>query len=147
MVQGLAEFNRRWGAIPAKVRASVQEAMERYAEQIVGEMDARKPLQEIEIGWTWGGAPAGAVTLGKVATESERSLRITIYATAATEGGSFPSVARWFEFGTAERVQKTTGRGTGRIAAQPYFFPTWRARRTRVRGGITRAMNKAIREV
>ena len=36
-----------------------------------------------------------------------------------------PSAAdwRWFEFGTEERVQKTTGRRTGRIIAQPFVVP------------------------
>lgn len=30
---------------------------------------------------------------------------------------------RWFEFGTAERVQKSTGRRAGRIKAQPFVVP------------------------
>lgn len=30
---------------------------------------------------------------------------------------------RWFEFGTAERRQKTTGRRAGRIKAQPFVMP------------------------
>lgn len=39
--------------------------------------------------------------------------------------------ARIQEFGTKSR------------AANPYFFPTWRTNRTRVRGAITRAVRKA----
>lgn len=30
---------------------------------------------------------------------------------------------RWFEFGTAERFQRTTGRRAGRITAQPFVHP------------------------
>ena len=35
----------------------------------------------------------------------------------------FSSLAHLFEFGTAERVQKTTGRRTGRMPAEPFMRP------------------------
>lgn len=35
----------------------------------------------------------------------------------------FSSLAHLFEFGTAERVQTTTGRRTGRMAASPFLRP------------------------
>ena len=53
-VQGLSELNRRWGAIPDRLRAAVREEMERTAAEIVKDMEAVKPLAEITIGWTWG---------------------------------------------------------------------------------------------
>lgn len=50
-----------------------------------------------------------------------------------SRGGQFQN-ARIQEFGTKSR------------AANPYFFPTWRANRTRVRSAITRAVRKAWRD-
>lgn len=51
-------------------------------------------------------------------------------AVSNSRGQTFQN-ARIQEFGTKSRV------------ANPYFFPAWRANRTRVRGAITRAVRKA----
>jgi HK97 gp10 family phage protein len=54
---------------------------------------------------------------------------------------------RWIEFGTGERVQKTTGRRVGRMPAQPHIFPTFRAKRKAIRRKMANAVNKAVRKV
>lgn len=54
---------------------------------------------------------------------------------------------RWIEFGTGERVQKTTGRHVGRMPAQPHIFPTFRAKRKAIRRKMANAVNKAVRKV
>ena len=63
MVKGLAEFNRRWGAIPEKVRQAARDTLEQNAEEIVADMKRVAPKGESldlvnSIGWTWGDAPA-----------------------------------------------------------------------------------------
>lgn len=138
MVQGLAQLERRWKAIPDRVREEVRKAMEAAALGIVADMDRLKPLPEIEIGWTWGEAPAGSMVLGKVGGKDYGALRITIFAKGATFD------ARWFEFGTAPRFHKS-GKYVGQIAAVPFFFPVWRVWRRRVKARITAAIKRGLK--
>jgi len=132
MVQGLAEMNRRWGAIPGKVRAAARDALEDVATDLVNQMRAVAPRQTGElaasINWTWGDAPAGAMVLGTVRGSDYGTMRITIYA-----GGGDAFHARFQEFGTVK------------MAANPFFYPVWRTRRRGAKSKITRAISKAIR--
>ena len=132
MVQGLAEFQRRWNAIPAKVSAEVRKAMEEVAEEIVTQMYSVAPHKTGDlagsIGWTWGDAPKGSMTIGTVGKTEYATMRITIYA-----GDKDAFYARWQEFGTTK------------MPANPFFYPVWRAKRKSARNRITRAMNKAIK--
>lgn len=54
---------------------------------------------------------------------------------------------RWIEFGTGERVQKTTGRRVGRMPAQPHIFPTYREKQKSIRRKMANAVNRAVRKV
>jgi len=131
-VDGLAQFQRRWGAIPAKVRATVQDTLGAIAEGLVQEMRAVAPADtgkgRASINWTWGSAPAGAHVLGHVAAGPDTRLRITIYAAGGDE------FYMWFqEFGTVN------------MPANPFFYPVWRARRRSARSRVTRSINRAIR--
>lgn len=148
MVEGVAQLHRRLQAIPPRVKTAVRREIERVAGQLVAQMRRINPLPgDIDVQWTWGAPPAGSVTLARTARRAD-GIRATIYATARTSAypGGFPAVARWFEFGTGPRWQRTTGRYSGRIVAQPYFFPVYRAERRRVRSAITRAARRAIQE-
>lgn len=141
MVKGVAALTRKLTVtMPAKVEARARAAMEKGADELVAMMKRLAPFPDIanSIGWTWGDAPKGAVVLAQSKSES-RGLKITVYATDWR--------ARWFEFGTAERVQKTTGRSTGRIVAHQFFFPSYRALRKRIKSRVTREMKRCIREV
>lgn len=139
-------------AIPPRVEADIRRSIERIARQIVGQMERINPLPgDIKIGWTWGRPPRGAVVLARSGPPRPgQRLQATIYATATTSrfpaGAGFPIVARWFESGTVPRYQRRSGRYTGRIVAQPYFFPVFRAERRRARSAITRAVRRAIRD-
>lgn len=133
MVQGLRELKARWSSIPRRVTEAVQAEMEKQAEQVVQMMRRLVPVDQGDlrdsIGWTWGEAPKGAMTIGKVGGKEYGTLRITIYAGGTKD--SFHGVFQEF--------------GTRNMAANPFFYPSWRARRKRVKSGITKAMNKAIR--
>lgn len=133
MVKGLDRLNRRWRAVPKNARINVRAAMEDLASDIVEEMWSRAPFRDGvlsgSIGWTWGDAPAGSMTIGKVGGKEYGAMRITIYA-----GGGEAFYARFHEFGTQD------------MPANPFFFPVWRARKRRVKGRISRAMSKSIRE-
>ncbi len=139
MVQGLAQLQRKLTVtIPAKVEAATRAAMEKGAQEVVDMMKRLAPFEAIRdsINWTWGDAPKGSFTIFKSSSGREyAALRITIYVADWR--------AHWFEFGTVERFLKT-GQPTGKIAASPFFFPSYRAMRKRIKSRITRAMKKAI---
>jgi HK97 gp10 family phage protein len=107
--------------------------MEDLANDLVEEMWSRAPYDDGvlqgSIGWTWGDAPAGSLTIGTVGGREFGTMRITIFA-----GGGDAFYARFHEFGTVN------------MAAKPFFFPVYRARRRSVRSRITGAIRKAIRE-
>ena len=137
MVQGLDRLQRRFAAIPEKVRAAAADAMEKGAEEIVQLMRQWVPKDSgagaASINWTWGEAPKGAMTLGTYKGNARGSLQITIYAGGQTPlGDAF--YLRFQEFGTVK------------MRANPFFYPAFRARRIRAKSRITRAINKAIKE-
>lgn len=134
MVKGLDDFNRRWGAIPDKVRQAARETLEQNAEEIVADMRRAAPVDDGDlrdsINWTWGDAPEGTLTVGTVGGSEYAALRITIYA-----GGGDAFYARFQEFGTVN------------MPANPFFYPVWRTRKRRVKSRLTRNINKAIKSL
>lgn len=146
-IKGLKELQRKLDALPARVKQRIREAMEAGADEIVSMAKALVPadsgaLRE-SIGWTYGRAPKGAMTIGKVQSIGG-DLTITIYA-----GNSEAFYARWVEFGTSAHKAggKFEGADIPAIPAQPFFYVSFRANRKRVKGRITRAINKAAKEV
>jgi hypothetical protein len=148
MVEGIPELKRRFGAIPGILQDQLRPELAKAAAQIVQSMNALKPIPEIQIEWTWGPPPAGVVSLGRVAQSDGDREFISIYANAFTSEypGGFPAIARWFEFGTLERFQNN-GKSTGSLAAQPFFYPSYRANKSKVRSAIARKVNKAVRSL
>ena len=133
MVEGLDRLKRKMTvSIPRHVRAATRAAMEKSANEIVASARTFAPVDTGDlrdsIGWTWGDAPKGALTLASSRPVGDGE-RITIYA-----GGGDAFYARFQEFGTQA------------MPASPFFFPAYRLNRKRAKGRITRAMKKAIRE-
>lgn len=133
MVEGLARFERRWRAIPQRVRDAVASEMERIADQVVADMRRLVPRKSgdlaASIGWTWGEAPKGSMTIGSVGGREYAGLKITFFA-----GGGDEFYGRFQEFGTQD------------MTANPFFFPVWRLWRRRAKSRISRAVSKAITE-
>lgn len=141
MVQGLASLNRKLTvSIPKRVQEATRRAMEKGAEETVQMMKRLVPVDSgalrDSIGWTWGDAPAGSFTIGTVSGREYGTLRITIYA-----GNEQTLVGSRKQFQLA-RLQEF---GTQAMAANPFFYPSWRAMRKRVKARITREMRKAIK--
>ncbi len=132
-VIGLESLKRKLLAIPEQAKAEIRKAMEASAEEIVRFAKSLAPVDtgdlQMSISWTWGDAPKGTMILGRVVGD-KNDLVITIYA-----GGSEAYWARWVEFGTSK------------MKSQPFFLPAYRANRKRVRGRITRGINKAAKKV
>jgi hypothetical protein len=148
MVQGIPRLRARLNKAAANIEAEIERAVAQSANEIVAQMLALRPDNSIVIGWTWGAAPAGAMAIGETKATNSDGLRATIFATGPMlQNSRVPiTLARVFEFGTEMRVQRTTGRRTGVMPARPYFFPVYRANRSRARGRISRAVRKAAQK-
>ncbi|NTI22378.1 HK97 gp10 family phage protein [Rhizobium rhizogenes] len=155
MVTGIKELEQALRkTLPALVETQVRAAMEKAADSVVSQMKSRAPVyagdetvrrdrrhkgQPIvpgairdSIAWTWGEAPAGTVTLGSVKTKQftgTGSYKLTIYA-----GNKEAFYTRWAEFGTRK------------WGGNPFFFSTWRNNKSKVKGMMTRAIRKAIKD-
>lgn len=116
--------------VPGAVKAAARKALRAGANELVDEMRRLVPVDQGDlrdsISWTFGDAPAGTLAIDSFGGNSD--LRVTIYA-----GGGDAYYAFFQEFGT--RFQPGT----------PFFFPSYRKLRRRVRSRITREINKAIR--
>lgn len=151
MVKGVAELQKKLTVVfPALVKRRIEEAMKVAIQEVVAEMENTAPVYagpEIRrsdgspirpralrdsIGWKWGDPPKGSISFGSVQTglAGEGVTKISIYA-----GDKEAFYARWVEYGT----RKWKG--------NPFFYRTWRNHRSRVRGRITRAIRKAIKEM
>lgn len=125
--------------VPDVARRAAAQAMEKGAQEIVEEMKRLVPVDSGDlrdsIGWTWGDVPAGSFTIadirsGKNKGDQYATLRIKIYA-----GNREAFYARFVEFGTR----------TG-SPAQPFFYVSWKARKTEFRRNIRAAVRAAIRQ-
>lgn len=127
-IDGYERLVRRWSQIPQLVQDNVRIAMEKLADEMVKEMKAAAPKDtgdlEASINWTWGEAPAGAMTLGTFRGSDYATMRLTVYA-----GGGDAFYARFQEFGTVK------------MPAHPYFFPVWRKKKR----GFKRRMANAVK--
>lgn len=147
-VQGLNRLKRKLKRFPAVVEQEIRAAMEQSATEIVALAKSLAPVDDGDlqrsIGWTWGAAPEGAIVLGKVKSSRSGNMVITVYA-----GGGDAFHARFVEFGTAPHVNggRFAGSQNPGTAAQPFFYPAYRATRKRAKGRITRAVNKAAKQV
>jgi len=146
-IEGLKRLQAKLDRLPIKVKERIREAMEAGANEIV-EMakslvaDDTGALRD-SIGWTYGRAPKGAMTLGKVESLGG-DMTITIYA-----GNSEAFYARWIEFGTSSHTAggKFAGAKIPAQPARPFFYVSFRANRRRVKSRISRAITKAAKEV
>lgn len=146
-----SKFSRKMRQMETLVHERLTEAVERWAARVVAEMRAMLAISwpaladDVTIDWTWGDAPSGAISVGRASKGREYDqLTVTIYARAKSGSGIS---ATWFEFGTAQRVQTTTGRRTGRVTANPFFFPVYRANKSRVQSGLRSTLRTAIKRI
>lgn len=143
MVTGVAELHAKLAEVPQLVQDEVVQEMEKSAALLVSEMKALVPEDEGDlkssIGWSWGDAPAGSLTIGSFRGREFGKLKITIYAGNST---TIVTNKRGIEFQNA-RLQEF---GTVNMAANPYFFPVFRANKTRIRSNISRAVTRAFKK-
>ena len=129
----------KFAAVPQKVEQAIVAEIEAQANKVVADMKRLVPVDSgalrASIGWTWGDAPKGSVKIGTVRGRSHARIGVTVYAGTRDKslGSADAFYARFQEFGTVK------------MAANPFFFPIWRASRTRVKAALTRAVRKGVR--
>ena len=120
--------------LPDAMRAEIKLAIEAQADEIVALMKRLVPHQSGDlrdsIGWTWGDAPKGSVSVASVGASALADLRVTIFA-----GNAEAYYARWVEFGTRK------------MRARPFFFVSWRAGRKPAKNKIRAAIRKVAKQV
>jgi hypothetical protein len=160
-----SKFTRKMRQMETLVHDRLTAAVERWAGRLVTDMRAILAVSwpaladKVEIDWTWGEAPAGAITIGKAGRTEYDQITVTVYARARSGSGIS---AAWFEFGTAPRfrhvgrraagrrtriVGRNAGGYTGQITANPFFFPVYRANKRRIISGLRSTLRTAIRKI
>jgi HK97 gp10 family phage protein len=137
-ISGLEQLRAKIRALPEAARADIRKAMEQSADEVVAMAKRLVPVDSgalrDSIGWTWGEPPKGSFALARSGPPGEA---ITIYAGSRDKelGGRDAFYVRWVEFGTVTAT------------AHPFFFPSWRALRRRVKSRNSRAVSKAFKKV
>lgn len=145
-VSGLKE---KFAELPETIETALKDQIEKEAGKIVAFMRALLMAQpydikdKIEIDWTWGDVPEGAVTVAEYRGKERLELVAKIYARGKQGSGI---AAQWFEFGTKRRSTKL-GRDRGSISASPFFFPAYRAEKSRANNNIRAALRRAIKKL
>ena len=140
MAEGLEKLRARFRALPQAVQDAATETLEQNANEIVAMMRRLVPKDSgrlaASIGWTWGDAPEGSISVGSVAGSPDSARRITIYAGSAQ---TMVTNSRGIKF----QLAKLQEFGTKKMAANPFFYPSIRANRTKGRARLSRNVRKA----
>lgn len=127
----VAKLNKKLARLPGVARNDMRESLAQSAREITNLMEQLVPQDSGDlagsIGWTFGKAPKGTLAIGFV---KSGELTVTIYC-----GDSDAYYARWIEFGTQK------------MAAQPFFFPAYRALRKRASTRIKRSARRSAKKV
>lgn len=143
--KGLDKLKRKLIMLKEDTAGYVRPALERGAGEVVQMAKRLVPKKtralENSIGWTYGTAPKGSITL---ASAKVGDLRITIYA-----GDEKAFYARWVEFGTAPHTAggKFKGAEHPGAAAQPFFYPAYRANKKQIQAALRKAIRDAVKRV
>jgi HK97 gp10 family phage protein len=148
-IKGREKLLAKMKALPPQVRSALKQALALGADEIT---DMQKRLVTVKSGdlrdsivQTWGGGKVKYSSLsGSVGEAGDPDLSVRISA-----GNTKVRYAHLVEFGTAPHVNggKFAGSQHPGAAAKRFFFPAYRALRKRVKSRITRATNKAAKQV
>lgn len=157
--QRRSNLKKKIEVLPNSVAMAVRQAMEEAAQTMVEKMQNLVPVDSGDlkdsIGWSWGSAPDRAMAITSLGGPEDKSdMRIVIYA-----GSEKAYYAKWVEFGTKARAPgkyHTEGSNHARNAgahghrathARPFFWPTWRLEKKRIRARMARKINAAIKKL
>jgi len=127
-----ARLQKRFEAIPKRVREAVQPALIQSGDELVGRMRALAPEDSGDLKRSIVATPPGQATPAysqpggsRVAAENQ------VLVTAGNAKVRYPHLVEY---------------GAAHAPAQPYFWPAYRLTRKRIANRVKRAMRKAIKE-
>jgi len=148
-VTGLDSLERKLRRLPKLMTDEIRRAMEAVADDIVRMMKSLVAVDNGDlqktIGWTWGEAPKGSLTVAKIAPKNIGvGLELTIFA-----GNSEIYWGRWIEFGIAPHTNGGLFAGSKHpgTAAQPFFFVSYRANKKGAKAAIRKAIRSSAKKV
>ena len=153
-VERREQLLKKMAALPHEVRSAIKQALAQSADEI---MDMQKRLVPVSARGSYGNPP-GMLRDSIKQTWGGGSVRYSaLNATAGDKGDPDLSVrisagntkvryAHLVEFGTAPHEIRPGVQHPG-AQAKPFFYPSYRALRKKVKSRITRATNKAAKRV
>jgi len=139
-LKGLPQLKAKLRKLAELAEPTMRKVLAEAASKVVVEIRSRAKWQHIidSIGWTFGIPPKYSQRLAQV---QAGGLQVTIYV-----GGPDARDAAWHEHGTRPHI--VGGLFAGAVhpgtAAQPFFFPGWRAKRNEVRKMLREAIRAAV---
>lgn len=143
-LKGLPQFKARLAKIAKAAEDQTRKTLAEIAGRVVAAIRARAPWEHLKpaIGWTFGIPPKYAQVIAKAELNG---IVVTIYV-----GDTNVRDAAWAEYGTKPRPQGGIFEGKGIMhpgtAAQPFFWPGWRATRNYARKMLRDQIKAAIRK-
>ncbi|MGV3649844.1 MAG: HK97-gp10 family putative phage morphogenesis protein [Devosia sp.] len=160
-IKGLKSLEAKLKRIPKEARSAIRQALAESADDIVSTMKNLAPVSKNgSHGWEPGMlresivATFGDGSVPKYAAFRNRRGRRPVQSNdpdlsvTITAGNEDVRYAHLVEFGTAPRINGGKFKGTRHpgTAAQPFFYPGYRAHRRRVKARISRAISRSARK-
>ena len=145
---GRNKLKKKLKALSKETRSAIKQAIAQGADELVAQQKSLAPVKSAKLRdsiiQTWGGGvvPIYSSLRGNVVSgDPDLSVQITA-------GNTSVRYARLIEFGTAPHINggKFTGTQHPGTSAQPFFYPSYRALRRRIKGRITRAITKSAKK-
>lgn len=142
-LKGLPQLKAKLIKLKEQTAEQMKPAMAQAAQSVVDMMQRQVPVDKGDlrdsIGWTFGDKPKYAQAISR---QTSGGLTITIFA-----GNTKVRYAHLVEFGTAPHAQGGMFEGTEHPGtnAQPFFWPSWRAKKRDVRRILRAAIKEAVR--
>lgn len=115
-VQGLEALNRKLARMPARAKTQIRAALDVSADEMVATAKSLAPVLEGDL----------KDSIEKI--DGNHDLQVIVRA-----GGGAAGLAHIAEY------------GHGNAAPRPFFWPAYRSLRKRIRGRLTRAINRAAK--
>jgi HK97 gp10 family phage protein len=147
-MQNRERLLKKMAALPQAVRLAIKQSLAQGADELVAMQRRLVPKKtgklRDSITQTWGGKGPAYASLKGETNEGDPDLSVTI-----TAGNSAVRYAHLVEFPTSPHINKGKFPGTKHPGtdAQPFFYPSYRALKRRIKNRITRATKKAARQV
>ncbi|WP_303698773.1 HK97-gp10 family putative phage morphogenesis protein [Brevundimonas naejangsanensis] len=143
-----AALKKRMLAVPPALRAAAEAEMSKQADRLVSEIRAAAPVKTGELAGSIQKKPLDDGRIGFKVVGGERGkkgwyIRFVEHGTKASPG----EAARQNRNYRRTAVMTKGKRAHAGTPAQPFFWPTWRRNRRRVRAALGRALKKAAKEV